>query len=52
MKKFEVIMKEMGRDGVVRTLHQTAVCENRRQVVEWYGLEEPDIIEYTINEVE
>lgn len=51
MRKFEVIMKEVGRDGVVRTLTQTAVCENRQQVIEWYGLEEPDILSYEINEI-
>lgn len=51
MKKFEVIMEEIGRDGVVRTLTQTAVCETRRQVIEWYGLEEPDILSYEIHEI-
>ena len=50
MRKFEVTMEEMGRDGVVRTLTQTAYCETRQQVIEWYGLDEPDIISYSIKE--
>lgn len=52
MKKFEVTMKERGRDGIVREIKQTAICESRRQVVEFYGLNEPDIISYTIKEAE
>lgn len=44
-------MKEIGRDGKIRTIEQLADCESRRQVIEWYGLNEPDIIEYTIEEV-
>lgn len=50
MRRFEITMEERGRDGVVRTLHQTAVCESRQQVIDWYGLEEPDILSYTITE--
>ena len=50
MRTFEVTMEERGRDGVVRTIKQTAVCETRQQVIDWYGLEEPDIISYTITE--
>lgn len=48
MKTFEVTMQERGNDGVVRTLTQTAVCESRKQVIEWYGLNEPDILSYKI----
>lgn len=51
MKTFKVTMKERGADGVVRTIEQNACCENRQQVIEWYGLNEPDIIDYTITEV-
>lgn len=43
-------MKERQPDGSVRTLTQTAVCQNRQQVVEWYGLDEPDIVDYSIEE--
>jgi len=50
MKTFEVTMQERGRDGVVRTITQTAVCESRKQVVEFYGLNEPDIVSYKIKE--
>ena len=50
MKTFEVTMQERGRDGVVRTIIQTAVCESRKQVVDFYGLNEPDIVSYEIKE--
>lgn len=51
MKKFEVIMEEMGTDGRVRTLTQTAICGCKEHVVEWYGLNGPDILSYTITEI-
>lgn len=51
MKTFEVKMVERGKDGVVRTITQTAVCESEKQVVEFYGLNEPDIVSYNIKEV-
>lgn len=44
-------MKELQRDGSVRTLTQTALCESREKAIEWYGLNEPDIIDYSIEEV-
>lgn len=50
MKTFEVTMRELGKDGKVRTNKQTAVCETREQVIEWYGLNEPDILDYEIYE--
>ena len=43
-------MEERQRDGSIRTLTQTAVCQNRQQVIEWYGLDQPDIISYKITE--
>lgn len=52
MKTFEVTMRELGKDGEVRTIKQTAVCETRQQVIEWYGLKEPDILSYEIKEVD
>ena len=52
MKKFEVKMKEAGRDGKVREITQMAFCESPRQVIEFYGLNEPDILSYSIREVE
>lgn len=51
MAQFKITMKERQRDGSVRTLNQTAICSNREQVIEWYGLEEPDIVSYTIEEI-
>lgn len=48
MKKFIVEMQERGKDGVVRTLKQEAICETRQQVIDWYGLNEPDIVSYKI----
>ena len=51
MATFKVKMKEIGRDGKVRTIEQLANCETRKQVIDWYGLKEPDIIEYTIDEI-
>ena len=51
MKVFEVTMKEAGRDGLVRTIEQTAICNSRREVIEFYGLNEPDIISYAIKEI-
>lgn len=50
MKRFEITMKEMGRDGKVRTITQTAFCESRKQAINFYGLNEPDIISYSIKE--
>lgn len=50
MKTFEVTMKELGKDGRVRTLKQTAVCESEKEVVDFYGLNEPDIISFEIRE--
>ena len=50
MKKFKVRMVERQKDGTTRTLNQIAVCESRQQVIEWYGLEEPDIVDYDIEE--
>ena len=50
MRTFEITMNELGKDGKVRTITQTAICQNRRQVIEWYGLNNPDIISYSITE--
>lgn len=51
MKSFEITMQERQRDGSVRTLTQTAYCQSRQQVIDWYGLNEPDIVSYTIKEI-
>lgn len=50
MKHFRVTMIEC-RDGKVRKIVQEAYCESRAQVVEFYGLNEPDIFSYQIEEL-
>ena len=52
MPKFKVTMVERQKDGSTHTLTQFAVCPTRQEVVEWYGLEEPDIESYRIELVE
>ena len=49
--KFKVIMQERQKDGSIRTIEQTAVCQTRQRVIDWYGLYEPDIVSYKIEEV-
>lgn len=51
MKRFKVVMQEKGADGKVRPIEQEARCENRQQVIDWYGLNEPDIVDYSITEL-
>ncbi len=45
-------MVERQKDGSTRTLEQTASCQTRRQVIDFYGLDEPDIVSYTIEEIQ
>ena len=52
MATFKVTMKELGRDGIEREITQIAACQTRQQVVDFYGLNEPDIIDYSIELVE
>lgn len=52
MKKFKVTMRELGRDGQVREIKQTAYCETRQQVIDFYGLNEPYILDYEITEID
>lgn len=52
MPKYKVKMVEQGIDGRIHTLNQIAVCESREQVIKFYGLTEPDILEYDITEIE
>ena len=51
MHTYKVTMQERQPDGSIRTLTQTAVCTNKSQVIEWYGLTEPDIVDYTIETI-
>lgn len=46
--KFKVTMQERQKDGSIHTIEQTAVCQTRQQVIGWYGLNEPDIVDYKI----
>lgn len=48
--KFKVTMVEQQKDGSTHTIEQTAVCSTRQQVIDWYGLNEPDIVSYKIEE--
>lgn len=48
MKTYKVTMREQGADGKVRTITQFAHCETRQQVIDWYGLNQPDILDYQI----
>ena len=48
--KFKVTMQERQKDGSIHTLTQTAICQNRQQVIDWYGLNEPGIVSYAIEE--
>ena len=50
MRTFKITMNERQRDGSIRTIEQTAVCESAQDAVRLYGLEEPDIVYYTIEE--
>jgi len=45
MTTFKVIMKERNCD---HEIVQNAVCENEQQVIDWYGLNEPDIEYYQV----
>lgn len=50
MKQFEVTMVEC-RNGRTTTLKQMAYLGSRQEVIDWYGLNEPDILSYEIKEV-
>jgi hypothetical protein len=51
MHTYKITMEERQKDGSIRTLTQTAVCKDMEEAEEWYGLNEPDIVSYTITEV-
>lgn len=48
---YRVKFTEKGKDGQERTFIREVFCESRQQVIDWYGLNEPDIINYTIDAV-
>lgn len=45
--KFKVTFTEKTPRGE-ETFIREAICENRQQVIEFYGLNEPDIVNYKI----
>lgn len=49
IKTFEVVVKEKMNDHPIKTTY-TGVCE-REDVINFYGLREPDVEWFTINEV-
>lgn len=50
--KFMVTMKELQRNGTVRLIKQYADAPSEQEVIDWYGLEEPDIIDYKIKKLD
>ena len=51
MKKFKVTMQVREKDGSIHTIERTATCCHHQQVIEWYGLNEPDIVWCKVVEV-
>ena len=49
IKTFEVVVKEKLNDHPIKTSH-TGVCE-REDVIDFYGLREPDVEWFTIKEI-
>lgn len=49
---YKVTMVERQKNGTTHTITQTAVCPSRDAVIKWYGLNEPDIVSYTIEEID
>ena len=52
MHTFKVTMVELQKDGTAHTLEQVAYCRDRQEVIEWYGLEQPDILSYSITQID
>jgi hypothetical protein len=48
MNTYKVTMVEVQKDGSTRTITQTACCRDEKQVIDFYGLNEPDIKSYNI----
>lgn len=51
MAYFRVTMQERQKDGSVRELNVEASAPNRQKVIDWYGLNEPDIVSFKIEEI-
>lgn len=52
MPKYNVTMVENQPDGTTRTITQTAICRSEEDVINFYGLNEPDIVSYDIKVAE
>ena len=50
-KHYKVTMVELQKDGTTRTLTQDAYCRSEQEVIKFYGLNEPDILSFDIQEV-
>ena len=48
MNKYKVTMVERQKDGTTRTLNQSAICRSEKEVIDFYGLNEPDIVSFDI----
>lgn len=47
---YKIIMHERQSDGSIRIITRTAVCRSAQEAIDWYGLNEPDIVHYQIEE--
>lgn len=47
---YKIIIHERQSDDSIRILTRTAVCRSVQEVIDWYGLTEPDIVHYYIEE--
>lgn len=50
-RTYRVTFSERQKDGSVRIMTRTAIVESRQAVIDWYALEEPDIVSYDIEEI-
>ena len=48
--RYRVTMVEL-RNGREHRIQQECIAQDRAQVIAWYGLNEPDIVSYRIEEV-
>lgn len=51
MAKFKVTMTVVSKYGIHK-LEQIAVCDSKRDVIKFYELDEPDILDYKIEKIE
>lgn len=51
MAYYKVTMQERQKDGSVLELKVEAIAPSREAVIDWYGLNEPDIVSFKIEEI-